>query len=151
NAGNSNVAGSNNTIIGAKANVFGDLTNATAIGYKALVGQSNSLILGSINGTNGATADTKVGIGTTTPIEPLTIDTEGNALHGVYGWVQQNGSIVFGSKAGGMGAQPFGGWLGTKTNHPLSFFVNDGGPILTFETSGFVRLNNIDVSGNSSL
>src|SRR5262249_32799373 len=35
--------------------------------------QSNSLILGSINGVNGATADTNVGIGTTTPQARLTV------------------------------------------------------------------------------
>ena len=43
------------------------LINATAIGHRAYVTQGNSLVLGSINGQNGATADTKVGIGTTAP------------------------------------------------------------------------------------
>ena len=35
--------------------------------------QSNSIILGAINGINGATADTKVGIGTTAPTSKLTV------------------------------------------------------------------------------
>ncbi len=43
------------------------LTNATAIGAFALAGANNSLVLGSINGINGATANAHVGIGTTTP------------------------------------------------------------------------------------
>lgn len=61
-------SGSSNTAIGHNTNVLSaGITNATAIGANAFVGQSNSMVLGSINGTNGATADTKVGIGTTTP------------------------------------------------------------------------------------
>ena len=70
NAGSSNISGGNNTIIGYSANVSaGSLTNATAIGANAQVSQSNSLVLGSINGVNFATADTNVGIGTTAPTQ----------------------------------------------------------------------------------
>ncbi len=71
-AGLSNTTGSNNTIIGRSANVgAGNLTNATAIGALAQVNTSNSLVLGSINGVNGATADTLVGIATTAPLDRL--------------------------------------------------------------------------------
>jgi hypothetical protein len=38
------------------------LTNATAIGANAVVSANNALVLGSINGVNGATASTNVGI-----------------------------------------------------------------------------------------
>jgi hypothetical protein len=51
----------------------GSLSNATAIGSKALVAASNALVLGSINGVNGAAASTKVGIGTTAPSNVFTI------------------------------------------------------------------------------
>ena len=71
-AGNSNITGSNNTIIGRNADVGSDnLTNATAIGSRAFVEQNNSLVLGSINGVNGAAADSNVGIGTTAPARRL--------------------------------------------------------------------------------
>ena len=43
--------------------------------------QSNSLVLGSINGVNSALANTKVGIGTTAPRESLEV-TGGNILIG---------------------------------------------------------------------
>ncbi len=67
-AGSTNTSGSFNTAVGENAGFSGNnLTNASAFGSKAFVSQSNSLILGSINGTNGATADTFVGIGTTAP------------------------------------------------------------------------------------
>jgi hypothetical protein len=51
------------------------LTNTTAIGANANVTQANSLVLGSINGVNGATADTNVGIGTTAPQSKLQVAT----------------------------------------------------------------------------
>jgi hypothetical protein len=67
-----NTTGSNNTAVGYDADVnTGNLTNATAIGAMAEVSQSNSLVLGSIDGVNSATADTKVGIGTTSPLHTL--------------------------------------------------------------------------------
>lgn len=61
------------TLVGSGSNSGDNLTNATAIGSLAMVAQSNSLILGSINGINGATADTNVGIGTTTPGSKLAV------------------------------------------------------------------------------
>ncbi len=78
-AGLSNSTGSNNTLVGPFAEVLsGGLTNATAIGSRAAVSQSNSLILGSISGVNSATANTNVGIGTTAPTERLHV--AGNGL-----------------------------------------------------------------------
>jgi hypothetical protein len=72
NAGDINTTGSRNTIIGAFADLgANNLTNATAIGFRATVTQSNTLVLGSVNGQNSATADTKVGIGTTAPVAAL--------------------------------------------------------------------------------
>jgi hypothetical protein len=75
-AGNRNTTGSNNTIIGNNADVGpNNLTNASALGYRAYVESSNSIVLGSIDGKNGGTADTKVGIGTTMPGTPLEIES----------------------------------------------------------------------------
>src|SRR5262249_40837232 len=52
-------SGSQHTLIGAHTNALTDgITNATAIGAYAAVNQSNALVLGSINGVNGAAADT---------------------------------------------------------------------------------------------
>ncbi len=67
--------GSSNTFVGYLSNTGTQLalSNATAIGANAQVTASNSLVLGSINGVNSATADTAVGIGTTAPTNPLTV------------------------------------------------------------------------------
>jgi Chaperone of endosialidase len=80
-AGSSNQTGNNNTIVGALANVNGgSLTNAGAIGANAMVATSNSLVLGSINGVNGATANTKVGIGTTSPSTALDVQNTSQSV-----------------------------------------------------------------------
>jgi len=69
---NSNTIGSSNTAIGAEATTLqNNLTNATAIGANAMVGDSNSMVLGSVSGYNGSFINTKVGIGTIFPSERL--------------------------------------------------------------------------------
>jgi hypothetical protein len=71
---NSNTTGSLLTCIGSFCGTTVDgLTNATAIGANAVVGQSDALVLGSISGVNNATSSTNVGIGTTTPSNVFTI------------------------------------------------------------------------------
>jgi len=72
NIGPGNTSGSNNTALGMGAKIGLDpgnnnLMNATAIGANAFARRSNTLVLGSINGINGATADTFVGVGTASP------------------------------------------------------------------------------------
>ncbi|MCZ2356601.1 MAG: hypothetical protein LC115_07935 [Bacteroidia bacterium] len=82
-----NATGSNNSALGYFADVGNNnLTNATAIGSRAYVTANNSMVLGSINGQNGATANTKVGIGTTAPTQPFSVvekfqvDINGNVV-----------------------------------------------------------------------
>jgi len=71
-AGNVNTDGGHNTAIGSAANFgSGVLFNATAIGSQAQVDANNSLVLGSIAGVNGASDNTKVGIGVTAPLATL--------------------------------------------------------------------------------
>jgi hypothetical protein len=90
----SNITGTLLTCIGFGCNTTADgLTNATAIGANAMVGESNALVLGSINGVNSATSGTNVGIGTTTPQYPL--DVNGNANFS--GNVSIGGSLSKGS------------------------------------------------------
>jgi hypothetical protein len=77
-AGAANTSGASNSFFGYSADVgSGALSNATAIGAYAQASQSNSLILGSISGVNGATADTFVGIGTTAPAARLEVNGQG--------------------------------------------------------------------------
>jgi hypothetical protein len=67
-SGDNNLTGHHNTFLGYSTAVAAqNLTNVTAIGSYAYVSQDNSIVLGSINGVNGASANTNVGIGTTAP------------------------------------------------------------------------------------
>lgn len=78
-SGENNKSGAFNTLIGTWTNVASaGLNNSTAIGYRAFATQNNSLILGSINGVNGAIADTRVGIGTTNPGSKLDVQGDLN-------------------------------------------------------------------------
>jgi len=77
-AGYSNTVEDYNTFVGHFANLDpGDdpatepVQNATAIGYRAYVSRPNSLVLGSIEGVNGAEASVNVGIGTPAPESQL--------------------------------------------------------------------------------
>lgn len=83
-AGFTNTTESNNTIIGAAGNGAAGVSNATAIGANAMVSQSNSLVLGSISGVNGAAANVSVGIGTTAPKAKLHVQG-GDILVGAAG------------------------------------------------------------------
>jgi len=77
-AGFFNSTGSQNVFLGYLANPsIGTLSNAGAIGARAYVSASNSLVLGAIKGVNGATDSTRVGIGTTAPAYLLHVN--GNA------------------------------------------------------------------------
>lgn len=81
-----NAFGDKNTLIGASTQIISGLTNATAIGAQAMATQSNSIVLGQINGLNGSTTDTNVGIGTTAPAARLHIkDGSANILMGACG------------------------------------------------------------------
>ena len=79
NSGTSNSSENYNTFIGANAVGSSGTSNSSAIGAYAKVTESNSLVLGAINGINGATSDTKVGVGTTAPLSRLHVVDSANA------------------------------------------------------------------------
>lgn len=70
--------GSKNTAIGNWADVAAGNSNSTVIGYRSYAEQSNSIILGSVNGKNGATTNTSVGIGNTAPQATLHVTRNPN-------------------------------------------------------------------------
>jgi Chaperone of endosialidase len=80
------------------------LNNVTAIGANAQVTASNSMVLGSINGVNGATASTNIGIGTTAPTYLLHIGSTGGTANNNFLRVEGPST----SNSGGMAAS-FGG------------------------------------------
>lgn len=88
--------GSYNSLLGYRSDIgdtFQDsaFNNSTAIGALALADTSNAMVLGSINGINGATENVNVAIGTTKPKAPLHI-SRGNA--GFTGIIPTNRSLM---------------------------------------------------------
>ncbi len=131
-AGGTNTVGTNNTFLGLNANAsVNNLTNATAIGAGAIVGASNSLVLG-----NAVT----VGIGTSSPAVTVgKLDVVGTGAISQYGI-----SRVSNSNAGGLGgtlgiSNPNGGVVGTAA--AIGFDV-DG---TTLWTAGGVNATNAEI------
>jgi hypothetical protein len=73
---NVNTTGSKNTFVGFEAGpgTSTQYTNSTAIGANAIVTANNVMVLGSINGQNGAAAGVNVGIGKSAPDQKLHVD-----------------------------------------------------------------------------
>lgn len=77
------------------------------------------------------------GIGTTSPLAKLTVQT----ATGSYGFLHSNGAgTSFGTFIGSAIDVPLGGWFGTQTNHPLYFFTNSSLPRMTITQGGFVGI-----------
>ena len=171
-AGVNNVTGSSNTALGYRAD-FGSsaLTNATAIGANAVVGASNSMVLGG-TGTNTV----NVGIGTTTPAQAL--DVTGNvkfsgalmpnANAGTSGQVlvsQGSGTVpTWSTVAGSSGWNLTGNagltgsnFLGTSDGADLIFKTNSTDRLHILGGSGYIGINNnsptamLDISSTNTL
>jgi Collagen triple helix repeat (20 copies) len=77
-----------------------------------------------------------VGIGTNTPTNKFTVQTPTDN----FGFTHTDGSVIVGSFIGDYSAGGFGGWLGTKTNHPLNFFTNNSLAQMTIAPGGNVGI-----------
>jgi len=79
----SNMTTGNNTFLGAgSAASTGTLTNATAIGFNAVVGSSNTVVLGCISGANNCGGSVNVGIGDISPGARLSVKGPESAGNG---------------------------------------------------------------------
>jgi hypothetical protein len=125
-----NHGGSYNTFVGYNAIMPGTYTNATAIGAQAYVGASNSLVLGSISGVNGATTSVNVGIGTSTPSSTLQVVGKTSTTN----FQMTNGGVanaVMTSDASGNGSWSTGSGLfiqnQTSADQSAGFRINGNG------------------------
>ena len=108
-----------------------------------------------LNGNDIYSANTgNTGIGTSTPLAKLSVQTP----TGNYGIIHSDGTITLGTYIGNGE-----GWLGTKSNHPLTFFANNSNELMTLLANGnfgigtttpFAKLHvagNIKIDGNNTM
>jgi hypothetical protein len=86
--------------------------------------------------------DGNVGIGTATPQTTLEVRTPTQS----YGIQHSDGTVNLATYV----SDQSGGWLGTRTNHPLSFYVNSGGSKLSIATTGNVTVSDFTKLGGAS-
>jgi hypothetical protein len=133
-AGDTNAAGSNNTIIGFNADLATDsLSNAAAIGSQALVERSNSLVLGSISGVNGATENTTVGIGTTKPFATLDLERQFIALT----TTPILGLTTYGGEGGNFFGTPSIGTKAAGGTRAAPAAIQDNNSLFTIKVDGY--------------
>ncbi len=157
-AGAVNISGTSNTAIGRDANLgASNLTNATAIGANAVASTSNSLVLGSIDGVNGATANTNVGIGTNSPTHLLTVGQPETTIPGTRVGIFSPSSFNVVLRETANDVESFwalnvnnGALFGTSTNHALDFRTN-GLQRMAIAPTGEVALTTLGAAGATTL
>ena len=91
------------------------VTNSTV--GSSFIRNGTTLQTGNFNISGNGFFGGGIGLGTSNLISPLTIQNTSFT----YGWTQTNGTVSVSSYV-----DPTGGWLGTRSNHPLYFFTNGG-------------------------
>ncbi len=136
----------NNTFVGAGAEAAtGGINNASAIGSNSVVGASYSLVLGSIAGLNNATANTKVGIGTTAPGATLDVEApSGYAPTVIFGNANQKATLTVNGTANIVGSLTLNGQSITGAGGGISS-VSGGSGISATTSNGNVTVSNTGI------
>ncbi|WP_143092781.1 hypothetical protein [Arsenicibacter rosenii] len=78
--------------------------------------------------------NTRIGIGTDAPVNPLTIRYSGNG----FAQISENGAVSLGTYVSNTSA-----YIQTNSNHPLRFATNNANAQMTLATNGFVGIGNL--------
>lgn len=108
--------------------IFGITTSGTGVYGNSINGDA-----GLFDGRVRVSGNLGIGTSAAGTTDKLTVQTPTST----YGVVHTDGTIAVGSFVGGSTG---GGWFGTRSNHPLSFFTNNSSPIMTIGTNGNVGI-----------
>lgn len=86
-----------------------------------------------------ATGEVSIGTDNTSAGNKLTVQTLNNS----FGITHTDGNIRLSTYTGGSTG---GGWIGTQSKHPLSFFTNNSGAQMTISTNGSVGIGTFPVA-----
>lgn len=130
-----------NTFLGYNTSYeFGNLSNATAVGANAYVSASDTLVLGSINGVNGATGDTTVVIGSgASSSGAYRLDVQKGFINSSSGFCIDGDCIAAWSAVGGGGSGSLAN--GTETGNVLRW----DGTAWTDSYAGDILVNTINI------
>lgn len=78
----------------------------------------------------------RIGVNTSSPTTAFQVKTATRQ----YGVSHTDGLAVLGTWVGSGAVDPPGGWLGTRTNHPLHFFTSDGRASMTIYQTGDIAV-----------
>lgn len=123
-----------NSVTGANI-VDGAITDADLASNSVTAAKLDPATVGfwSVNGGNVFRAAGSVGIGTNAPSTALTVRTAGEQ----YGFEHTDGNRRLRTFLGGSNG---GAWIGTDSNHPLTFYTNGSGTRLTISAAGNVGI-----------
>ncbi len=120
--------------------------NATAIGFQAAVSGDNAIVLGRINGVNGATSSTNVGIGTSAPTQRLHV--VGNSL--LNGNATVSGSMTLSGSAFVSGNATVSSNVGIGTGTPASPLHVNGAILVTGPRTSTPSGNAMTISSDAA-
>jgi trimeric autotransporter adhesin len=151
--GDGDATGSYNTYLGWGAVATADpLTNATAVGAFATVGESNAVVLGSVKGLNSYGYSVNVGIGSTKPAYTLEVidSNNGPGTSAIFGTTSYAGhNAVFGASTATSGGSN-GGFFTTASPSGAGIVATNSGGGLVASLQGNVQITGTLTKGGGS-
>ena len=132
--------GDGNTLLGARINGPLTMDSSIVVGVGAAATGNHQIVLKD-TATFFMNSSGNFGLGTGSPLSKFTLKTSNG-----YGLLHTNGTQEVGSYVNASG-----GWYGTKSNHDLHFFTNDGSALMTVDVNESVGINTTSPSASYKL
>lgn len=132
--------------LGENGNILATRMGGTSAGIGTFSGTDMRIFSGGLSRVyiNQASGEVSIGTDNTSAGNKLTVQTSTTS----YGITHTDGNIQLSTYVGGSSG---GGEVGTKSNHPLSFFTNGSNARLTIGTNGSVGIGTITPAATAGL